>query len=246
MWKWLIAVLFPCALAAQDSIYTEVDIVPLFPGCADPLASSQQQQDCSTQKLLEFVQQHLQYPDTAKAIKLEGVVVVRFVVDAEGRVTTSELLRDIGGGCGAEALRIVRLLPVFAPAQKNNQAVATRLVLPIRFRTVSAASSSTEDFFQLHWGTAYTNAISRAELSELMYEPLVIRDNNGDTYNAAEVEMNVIYKNKVTTEHGTSNKLSPAMFRLLQKAKPGTVITFSVHFLQGLQRIEVFREFTVQ
>ena len=249
MIKWLFFIFvihYNTTLRAQDSIYTEVDIAPLFMGCADPLTSKEQQENCSATKILEFVHKQLVYPDSAKAKKIEGVVVVRFVVDSMGRITQAELRRDLGEGCGAEALRVVGMLPLFTPAQKDGQAVAAQMTLPIRFRSVDIASSKTEDFYQLHWGTAYSNALTKSELTELMILPLVIRDNNGDTYAAEEVEMNFIYKNKVLTEKGRSNALTPAMFKLLQKAKPGSVITFSVHFTEKMQRIEVFREFELK
>lgn len=235
------------ALNAQpDSIYSEPDMVPLFAGCADPLVSDRQQQDCSAGKIAEFVRRELRYPPQAQEARIEGTAVVRFVVDEQGHISTAELLREPGGGCGEEALRIVRLLPRFTPAVKQGRPVAAYMILPIRFQILAASSSQVEGFYQLHWGTAYGDRISRAELTELMNLPLVIRDNNGNAeYSASEVELNFLYKNKVSTERGNSNRLTPAMFRLLQRAKSGSVLTFSVHFLVGMQRIEVFREFEV-
>lgn len=251
--------IFLCCLAwtfeaeAQDSTlhyvvpatYNEPEEQARFEGCADPLISNEQQQKCTAEKIIAFIKQHLIYPENAKENKIEGVVVVALHIDEQGVVRKYELIRDIGGGCGEEALRVVKQLPPFTPAKAGGQAIASKLSLPIRFNAIDISSSKTEDFYQLHWGTAYSDKISRAELTELMNEPLIIRDNNGDTYAASEVEMNFIYKNKVVTENGRSNALSPSMFRLLQKAKPGSVITFSVHFLQNTQRIEVFREFEV-
>lgn len=94
--------LFPVFLLGQDAedqLYKVVEEMPLFPGCED--------QECSQQQLLEYVYKNLKYPETARKNKVEGMVVIQFVIDKEGNVKDPKLVRDIGSGCGDAALHVV-------------------------------------------------------------------------------------------------------------------------------------------
>ena len=39
-----------------------------------------------------------------------------------------------GGGCGKEALRVIRTMPDWVPGEANGHAVKVRFTLPVRFR----------------------------------------------------------------------------------------------------------------
>ena len=56
-----------------------------------------------------------------------------FEVDTDGTVLNPKILRDIGGGCGEEALRIVRLMPKWKPGRFYGKVVKTTFNLPIFF-----------------------------------------------------------------------------------------------------------------
>lgn len=84
--------------------------------------------------LMSFMRQNIKYPPIAIDANIEGTVVIRFVVDREGLVRDAEILKDIGGGCGAEALRVVRTLDRWSPGEHNGRLVNVRYVLPVRFK----------------------------------------------------------------------------------------------------------------
>lgn len=228
----------------SDSVYTQVDIPPLFEGCNDPLISAEQQQACSAPQLMKFIRQHIIYPDSAKVHQIEGVVVVQFLVDAQGRVSSAELLRNIGYGCGQEALRIVRMFPDFEPAMKDGNPVASKMTLPIRFKIID--ESATERFYQLQWGNIYRSSISKAELAILLKQGIEVRDFYGNIYAIKKLEINYILKNKIKTEKGNSGILTSSMLKMLQKAKPKGVIVLIAKIEKDVQTIEVVREFTIQ
>ena len=83
--------------------------------------------------MLEFVYRHIRYPDLARQGSIEGTAVVRFVVEKDGSITNLEILRDPGGRCGQEALRVVELMPQWLPGKQRGRPVRVQYNLPIRY-----------------------------------------------------------------------------------------------------------------
>lgn len=83
-----------------------------------------------------FLSSHLHYPQVAMAQKIEGEVVLEFIVDKHGRVSSIKVLKSLGGGCDEEAVRVVSKMKGWKPAQKNGMEVATYFILPIRFELI--------------------------------------------------------------------------------------------------------------
>jgi len=72
------------------------------------------------------------YPPEAFVRKIEGVVIVEFVIDATGRVVRARIVQSIPM-LDAAALEAVRAW-VFAPALKRGIAVPTAAQAPVTFR----------------------------------------------------------------------------------------------------------------
>jgi len=83
--------------------------------------------------LLKFIQDNMRYPKEALEKKIEGKVYVTFVVETDGSITGPRVLRDIGGGCGAEAIRLVKSMPRWKPGRQRDTVVRVQFNLPIRF-----------------------------------------------------------------------------------------------------------------
>ena len=84
--------------------------------------------------LLEFITANLKYPRIAVENGVEGQVVVRFIVEQDGHITGATILRDIGGGCGQEALRLLQNMPNWEPGMIDGQPVRVKYTLPVRFK----------------------------------------------------------------------------------------------------------------
>jgi TonB family protein len=82
-------------------------------------------------QLLESVE--AAYPEPAKAARLEGTVVLRLSIDAEGRVTQAEVTQSAGNGFD-EAAREAALRFRFQPAKRNGESIAARILFPYEFR----------------------------------------------------------------------------------------------------------------
>ena len=55
------------------------------------------------------------------------------MVEKDGQVTNAKVLRDIGGGCGDEALRVVKSMPKWKPGTQRGNPVRVQFNLPIVF-----------------------------------------------------------------------------------------------------------------
>lgn len=85
------------------------------------------------QALMEFLEAHIQYPAAAKENNISGKVFVQFTIEKDGTPTNFKVKRDIGGGCGQEAVRVLRLMPKWKPAKQKEVVVRSQYNLPITF-----------------------------------------------------------------------------------------------------------------
>ena len=119
-------------------IFKVVEEMPRFPGCEDLSASMEEKRMCSNKKMLEFIYENIRYPSLARDNGISGTVVVSFVVEPDGKVTDAQVVREIGGGCGAEAKRIVEMMndmpERWVPGKQRGRAVRVLFNLPVKFK----------------------------------------------------------------------------------------------------------------
>ena len=82
----------------------------------------------------KFIQKRINYPEEAQDDGIEGRVIIEFVVEKDGSLSEIVCKRDIGGGCGKEAVRLVSQMPKWKPAIIKGKPVRSRLMMPILFR----------------------------------------------------------------------------------------------------------------
>ncbi|WP_338763232.1 energy transducer TonB [Bernardetia sp. ABR2-2B] len=82
----------------------------------------------------KYISENLNYPALAKRENIKGKVIVSFVIDKNGEITDVKAKNDIGGGCAAEAERVIRNSPKWNPAKQRGKTVKTRLTIPIIFK----------------------------------------------------------------------------------------------------------------
>ncbi len=104
---------------AEEEVFLVVEEDPEFPGGLEALS--------------KFIADNIKYPQLAKENNITGRVFVSFVVEKDGRVGQVKILRDIGGGCGNEAVRVVKLMPRWKPGKQRGKAVRTQFNLPVNF-----------------------------------------------------------------------------------------------------------------
>lgn len=120
-----------------EDIFIRAEEMPRFPGCED-LNTKKEKQQCADRKLLEFIYKNIKYPAIARENGIEGTCVIRFVVDKTGQIKDIEAVKDIGGQCGQEALRVVNLMNdkgiTWTPGKQRGRPVNVQFNLPIKFR----------------------------------------------------------------------------------------------------------------
>jgi TonB family protein len=119
------------AIQSTD-VYTVVDEMPSFKGCGGKDAVESRK--CTFQKIMEYTNTNLKYPEEAKTAKVEGTVKVKFIIDEEGNVTSPSIVEGIGGGCDEEALRLISSMPQWNAGHQDGQPVKVEMELPLRFQ----------------------------------------------------------------------------------------------------------------
>lgn len=114
----------------EEQVFSVVEELPRFPGCEE-LGSVKEKYDCSKEKVKEFLDAELRWPGQDD---IEGMAVVSFIVEKDGSLSDIKVVRDLGGGCAAECIRVVKLMPNWIPAKQDGQPVRVEYHLPIRFR----------------------------------------------------------------------------------------------------------------
>jgi protein TonB len=95
-----------------------------------------------------FIYRIINYPQKAMDSNIQGRVVVTFIVEKDGQILDASVLEDIGGGCGEEAIRVIKAMPKWKPATLNGELVRMQLKLPINFSLeLQPRVSRIRDFF---------------------------------------------------------------------------------------------------
>lgn len=110
-----------------------VENMPLFGDCANE-PNEMERRACSDASLLKYIYEYLNYPAIARENGIEGRVILEFVVDNAGNILNAKVLHDIGGGCGAEAMRVVNEMDGWIPGRQNGKKVSVLYRLPVMFK----------------------------------------------------------------------------------------------------------------
>ena len=101
-----------------DTVYRHVELMPTFPG--------------GEAALKEYIESHIQYPPKALKKKVQGCVLVKFVVEETGKIGKTKVVQSVNKELDKEAVRLVKTLS-FSPARRNGQAVSVWYTLPVIF-----------------------------------------------------------------------------------------------------------------
>lgn len=85
-------------------------------------------------EMMRWVATHMQYPQEAIAKNEEGRVVVKFIVEADGSVSSPAVVKSVSPSLDAEAIRVISEMPDFIPAKADGKPVAMSFALPVSFK----------------------------------------------------------------------------------------------------------------
>jgi len=104
----------------QEQVYHIVEEMPEFPGGQDSLYS--------------FIGKNVRYPEKLMKEKLQGVVYIQFIVEKDGSIGETKILRSPHELFSEESKRVVMLMPKWKNGKQGGKAVRVMFNLPIRFR----------------------------------------------------------------------------------------------------------------
>jgi protein TonB len=107
------------AKGMTDGAYQVVDVMPEFPG--------------GETLLLKYVEDSTHYPKDAKTQGIQGKVIVRFMVKADGSVSDVSVLKGVNPSLDKESIRVVKTLPKFTPGELKGKTVPVWFMIPISF-----------------------------------------------------------------------------------------------------------------
>jgi len=111
----------------DTAVVTTIDVYPRYPG--------------GVEARLYYLRRHVVYPKDAVDKGIHGVVMVLFVIEADGSITNVAVSQGIGGGCDKEAIRVARGMPKWTPGKRSGRPVRVMVKMPIVFRLPNRPAS---------------------------------------------------------------------------------------------------------
>lgn len=124
----------PPPLEDEGEIFKVVEQMPRFSGCEDIDGSKEDVIKCAEERMLNFIYDNLVYPAKARENKIEGMVVVQFVIEESGKLTDAKVVRDIGAGCADATMDVIKMMPDWVPGMQRGNTVRVLYTLPVRFK----------------------------------------------------------------------------------------------------------------
>jgi len=106
--------------ADTNDIYMVVEDPPQFPG--------------GFQALSDYLNNNIKYPEACRRDSIKGRVIISFVVEKDGSINSSEVVKSVHEQLDAEALRVISAMPKWKPGKQRGKTVRVRYTLPVNFR----------------------------------------------------------------------------------------------------------------
>ena len=86
------------------------------------------------QAFFDWIEKNQQYPALARRRKIQGRVMVEFMVQPDGTLTDARVMKKMGSGLDEEALRLIKTAPKWEPASYKGRPLKQKMVLPVIFQ----------------------------------------------------------------------------------------------------------------
>ncbi len=108
---------FAQSLPSDQPIYDYVELMPNFDGGIE-----------------NYLSDHLLYPKPAVDSLLEGKVILKFIVNANGTLKNIKIVKSVHPLLDSEAVRVVENMPTWIPGRKEGNKVNTYFTMPVSFK----------------------------------------------------------------------------------------------------------------
>lgn len=104
----------------ESPVYKVVEQLPSYPG--------------GQVALMDYFKNNLKYPVIAYENGIQGRVIIQFIVEKDGSVSSAKYIRGVDPSLDKEAMRIVNAMPKWIPGKQNGETVRCYIALPIEFK----------------------------------------------------------------------------------------------------------------
>ena len=108
-------------VSPTEQIFYIVEEMPSFPG--------------GIEKMKEFIDQNLVYPEKARKKGVTGEVFTQFIVDPKGNLIDIEVTSSTDADFNEAAMSVLRAMPTWNSGKQRGIAVSVKVTVPIRFTT---------------------------------------------------------------------------------------------------------------
>ncbi|MCJ7819898.1 MAG: energy transducer TonB [Bacteroidales bacterium] len=105
---------------APQEVFVVVEEMPSFPG--------------GDVELFKFIYDNIKYPEIAKENNIQGKVILRFCVTYKGKVDQVSIVRGVDPALDEEAIRVIKMLPLWKPGKQGGKPVNVWYSVPISFQ----------------------------------------------------------------------------------------------------------------
>lgn len=110
----------PSALNEAPIKFTVVQKIPEFPG--------------GWSAFMQWLTKNLKYPVAAQQSKVQGTVVVSFIVNKDGSIANVKITTSANPLLDREALRVMKMMPKWKPGIDKNKVCRTMIAIPVVFK----------------------------------------------------------------------------------------------------------------
>ncbi len=103
----------------KDRAFDVVEEMPQFPG--------------GSSALLEYLAANIRYPKAAHKAGVQGRVILTFVVEKDGSISGTEVVKSVSPLLDAEAVRVINAMPNWVPGRQNGKVVRVKYAVPVSF-----------------------------------------------------------------------------------------------------------------
>lgn len=104
----------------EEPVFTVVEKMPEYKG--------------GDKALTKYLVDNITYPENARKNGVQGTVYVTFIVEKDGKISNTKILKSVDKELDKEALRVVSAMPKWNPGMEKGKAVKVQYNLPISYK----------------------------------------------------------------------------------------------------------------
>ena len=192
----------------EEVIFQVVEQMPEFPG--------------GMSEAMKFLAKNIKYPVAAQQAKIEGRVIVQFVVGKDGSISDVHTVRSVSPELDAEAIRVVSMMPKWNPGKQRGKAVPVSYTMPIMFR-LQGPTPKTE------------------EAEQQVDRQVNLKVDKGATQDNVDMVKNVIGNNQDVLLVRTADGMSPLIVVDGKELGRGANLLSNIH-LEQIESVSVLKD----